>query len=406
MCPGPRDVERLEDIEGWTVGEYIEYTQDDEPTPPNKKSKPKKKSLPYPILYGKDMPVPQPWRDYINKHIKPFLSYKTGGDVLGELPKSAQIDTNMMYVGYHGTQTPSHCDRIGTFGQNLIVYADSPDTSCLWFMAATKDQFAVEKFFQEQSKNYDKQVSIHNDDYFVPIDQLQHAPYPVYVIDQKEGDLVLVPPRGAHQAINRGPGLSIKFAWSRMPVFQLENVVKEIIPFYRKVGREEVYRVLASTWFGLCNRTKQLSEEGLKIETKNELVSDLPYLLKILEYVAHKEWVDDSVKVCKYNDETPFMRFCDCCQVDIFNRCFHHSAEDDDVDVCLDCVVEGKLAEHKDKEFTLYENISRSELESKIIQGWELYAKETNIKHNREEVIQRITNETSIAMQGIKIAKR
>jgi hypothetical protein len=45
--------------------------------------------------------------------------------------------------------------------------------------------------------------SLEHDNYFMPLEQLVKAPFTVYIIVQKEGDYVLLPPRVPHQVINK-----------------------------------------------------------------------------------------------------------------------------------------------------------------------------------------------------------
>ncbi|KAL0479984.1 jmjd-2 [Acrasis kona] len=352
MHPGPRDIETLEDMEDWTVGQYIDLVH----PPVVDERKPKKNTLPYPILYGKDMPVPTTWRTYINRRINPSVSYKTGDDILGEIPKSVQIDTNMMYIGYHGTQTPTHCDRMSTFGQNLIVYSDVPcDTSCVWFIASSSDSHKVEHYFPQCNQD----ACLHDDNFFASIDCLSRAPYDVFVINQKEGDLVLIPPRGAHQAINRGPGISIKFAWSRLPVYHVQHVYEQVMPLYREVGRSEVYRILASCWFGLCNRIKDFDEVQSALD-KDKLISEIKILRRVIQSNMNKERVVDDCTIHQFDDDVAFTRYCDLCNADIFNRCLHRVQQADEEDVCLDCAIQNELINVKD--YQVYETIPRKEM--------------------------------------------
>lgn len=42
-----------------------------------------------------------------------------------------------------------------------------------------------------------------HDNFFMPLEKLAKAPFTVYVIKQKEGDFVLVPPECTHQVVNK-----------------------------------------------------------------------------------------------------------------------------------------------------------------------------------------------------------
>lgn len=69
--------------------------------------------------------------------------------------------------------------------------------------------------------------------YTVSIEELKSAPFDVYITEQKQGDLVLVPSRSCHQVINRG-GLTVKASWSRMTLKGLATAVYHELPIYRR----------------------------------------------------------------------------------------------------------------------------------------------------------------------------
>ena len=65
------------------------------------------------------------------------------------------------------------------------------------FMIGTHDREKVAEYFNEHGG------SIDHDNFFMPIEKLIGAPFTVYVVDQREGDFVLVPPLSPHQVINK-----------------------------------------------------------------------------------------------------------------------------------------------------------------------------------------------------------
>jgi hypothetical protein len=67
----------------------------------------------------------------------------------------------------------------------------------------------------------------------VPVEDLAAAPFDIYVVEQKLGDLVLVPPRSCHQVINNG-GITVKMSWSRMTVQGLVAAFFHELPIYRR----------------------------------------------------------------------------------------------------------------------------------------------------------------------------
>lgn len=412
LIPGPRDVERLIDVVSeeddddddgiWTIRDYIDYvllvTKD--PTSnsisPSSFSKKARKLIKQnnnnkpPLLYGKDVPTPSEWNSFVTSHMLPCLAYKRNGDILGSVPSDLSIETKMCYVGYHGTQTPAHTDLCSTMGHNLMVSTSTPSTSCLWFLARSQDLNVVREYLRNRCN-----VESFNDSFFIPIkDALKEAPFPVFVADQREGDLVLVPPRGWHQAINRGPGITCKFAWSRLSPSMLLRAIDTVVPVYRSLARPETYRLKLSAFHALLESTKFINsnlnlvdfnsnpnsnpsnEENEKKRELKRLETDLPILIHFIEQIYRDERFSGQVE--RNNEPCRFTRICDLCQCDIFNRCFHSSGkaanfeiassvklenekkrknkskkklikkeqdgdeeeEEIDIDICLDCAIE------------------------------------------------------------------
>jgi hypothetical protein len=77
------------------------------------------------------------------------------------------------------------------------------------FMAGTHDREAVADFFAENGG------SIDHDNFFMPIEKLVNAPFTVYVVEQREGDFVLVPPLAPHQVINKVENFVLVFLIKR-----------------------------------------------------------------------------------------------------------------------------------------------------------------------------------------------
>jgi hypothetical protein len=65
------------------------------------------------------------------------------------------------------------------------------------------------------------------------VNEYANAPFDVYVIEQKVGDLVLVPPRSCHQVVNNG-GITAKLSWSRMTVPGLVAAYYHELPLYHR----------------------------------------------------------------------------------------------------------------------------------------------------------------------------
>ncbi|KAL6056808.1 JmjC domain-containing protein [Balamuthia mandrillaris] len=236
---GPRDNDQVTDREGWKLKDYVEYVE----LPAHERKE---------RLYGKDITSPTEWIEHVENNLYPCLLWKRKEDLLGDVPCTAQAESVMIYVGYHGTQTPAHKDIMGTLGHNVMVWGE-PGAMALWFMVATHDRELVKAYWEQHGS------SIDDDNYFMPVEDLLKAPFLVYVIKQQEGDLVLVPPEAAHQVINQG-GVSCKFAWNRLSPQTLELSLESALPTYRKKSKPEVYRVKVAAIHGLLVRSRRVDE--------------------------------------------------------------------------------------------------------------------------------------------------
>lgn len=65
------------------------------------------------------------------------------------------------------------------------------------------------------------------------IEELAQAKFDIYIVEQKIGDLVLVPSRSAHQVVNHG-GITVKMSWSRMTSNNLMAALMHELPIYRR----------------------------------------------------------------------------------------------------------------------------------------------------------------------------
>ena len=217
---GIRNNMNLRDYYNWKIKDYIEYMN----LPVEDRDR---------LLYGKDIPSPECWKDYLASKLHQFMLWKQKGDLLGDIPKDLEPESLMIYIGYHGTITPAHKDIVGTPGHNLMVFGE-PGAGAVWFCCARKDREKVAEFWKDRGQSIDK------DNYFMRLRDLMGANFPIYVIEQQPEDLVLVPCDGPHQVFNIG-GKSVKFAWNRLAAntfkYTLETLVRSIsflfiLPFF------------------------------------------------------------------------------------------------------------------------------------------------------------------------------
>lgn len=94
-------------------------------------------------------------------------------------------------------------------------------------MTTTQDAAKVVAYFQELNQELDLES------HAITLEELQKAPFPVFITEQKLGDFVYVPPRSCHQVVNRG-GITVKTSWSRMTLQGIISAFYHELPIYRR----------------------------------------------------------------------------------------------------------------------------------------------------------------------------
>ncbi|OBZ75450.1 hypothetical protein A0H81_04353 [Grifola frondosa] len=204
--------------------------------------------------YWKDAECPHEWRDWLSSaDIFPSdLLPHSSNDLLRHLISSEPVESLMCYLGIGDTFTPAHKDLCASSGHNLMCYSEK-DGSSFWFMTASDDASAAAEYFQKELKS-----ELDWETYVATAQEFADAPFPVYITEQKLGDLVLVPPRSCHQVVNYG-GLTIKTSWSRMTIDGLTTALYRELPIYRRVCRPEQYRVKSILYRTLLHDTARLA---------------------------------------------------------------------------------------------------------------------------------------------------
>jgi hypothetical protein len=133
----------------------------------------------------------------------------------------------MCYVGVGDTFTPCHKDLCASSGQNIMCWTSDPNSSSFWFMTAGSAAPDVATYFQDIGQELDVESHV------LSLDEFRDAPFDVYVLEQKLGDMVFVPPRSCHQVVNHG-AITIKSSWSRMTVQGLVTALYHELPIYRR----------------------------------------------------------------------------------------------------------------------------------------------------------------------------
>ncbi|KAL8659442.1 MAG: hypothetical protein Q9202_007122 [Teloschistes flavicans] len=351
-------------------------------------------------LYLKDIDCPQVWHDKLREVISPSLFYLNdsvgniggpgcvdepnphapglrkgrgvarAGDLMSCLPPAMRAENLMCYIGHEGTYTPAHREMCASLGQNLMVETsgsvdlDGKPTkpgSSIWFMTESKDRHIVSEYWLS-TLGHDIEIESH----FAQINAWKSAPFTTYIVEQKLGDFILIPPLAPHQVWNRGTR-TMKVAWNRTTVETLELAISEALPRARMVGRDEQYKNKAMIYFALERYTHLLkhvdqqratgSDPYFNVDVKyggkiRQLQKDSRRLLALFTRILLSEALPQNPKEDRKIQYLPFDSnvTCSFCRCNIFNRFLTcptcvvplENGEEDTYDVCLDCYAMGR----------------------------------------------------------------
>ncbi|POS85669.1 hypothetical protein EPUL_002494 [Erysiphe pulchra] len=336
-------------------------------------------------LYLKDIDCPDSWASQLEKIIPESIFYlnecigdvtdnslssfevnNTGqsynqkgitpaGDLMSSLPPEMRALNFMCYIGHDGTYTAAHREMCATVGHNIMVEASKNvggerEGSSIWFMTETTEREDVLEYFSA-TLGHDVDVEKH----FAQINALRKAPFNVWVLEQKVGDLVIVPPLAPHQVWNRGTR-TIKAAWNRTTVDTLELALHESLPNYRMVCREEQYKCKAIVYFTLEKYYKillqnKINENIWQHRRTKQLLDDFRRLFYLYQEIMLSEMFSNPSEE-KDIEKLPFDSSVTCsyCRCNIFNRfltCKTCNSDDlgiagDTFDICMDCYTLGR----------------------------------------------------------------
>ncbi|KAF9981094.1 hypothetical protein BGZ65_004320 [Modicella reniformis] len=245
-------------------------------------------------------------------------------DLNGFCPQIA-AEYLMTYIGQNGTWTPAHIDHCGAIGHNIMVSADNG--SSIWFSISVNNMDS----FEELCRSIGREPQFEN--YFLSVDELALADFPVYVTEQKTGDIILIPSLSYHQVVNLGAA-TIKVAWNRRTTSYIKLAVDTVLPRYTAINNPEVFRIKSVIKYTLEAWTILLVEN-----TKNTAVSKEAFccsfkeLVLLFKRVVEEDWIDiDNLKNEKWaNMDSQPLAFhapdrsnntasvtCDFCKTDIF----------------------------------------------------------------------------------------
>ncbi|KAM5449761.1 hypothetical protein McanCB49686_006488 [Microsporum canis] len=319
-------------------------------------------------MYMKDIDCPPVWHEKLRSLLPPFLYYMnesvaTGegevapaGDLMSSLPDEMRALNMMCYIGHEGTYTPAHQEMCATLGHNIMVEAstgaveDGKPTkpgSSIWFMTESNDLKVVSEYWLS-TLGHDIEI----EDHFAQINAWKSAPFKTWIVEQKVGDFILIPPLAPHQVWNRGTR-TMKVAWNRTTVETLTRALNDALPRARMVCRDEQYKNKAIIYFSLKKYSNLLKKatagQGLRYPS---LIADFKRLFALYTQILLSESFSTQLPEPKNVELVPFSSniTCSYCRCNIFNRfltcpsCIGKfpDGEEDTYDVCMDCFVMGR----------------------------------------------------------------
>ena len=348
-------------------------------------------------IYLKDIDCPQIWHDKLQEQMPPSVFYLNetigdiggpgsieqpdaegmrgpgvarSGDLMSCLPPPMRADNMMCYIGHEGTYTPAHREMCASLGQNLMVEtsgfkddhgkATKPGSS-IWFMTETNDRHTVSEYWLA-TLGHDIEVESH----FAQINAWKAAPFKTYIVDQRVGDFILIPPLAPHQVWNRGT-VTMKVAWNRTTVETLEMALHEALPRARIVCRDEQYKNKAIVYFALTKYSDLLTRADMQRRSapNNQARMEIDYSTKIRQLqkdfkrlfglyteILLSEMLSPVSPSEKRGQYLPYESFVTCsyCRCNIFNRfltcttCIITFGDglEDTYDICMECFAMGR----------------------------------------------------------------
>ncbi|KAJ5031672.1 hypothetical protein J3E73DRAFT_396694 [Bipolaris maydis] len=319
-------------------------------------------------IYLKDIDCPQVWHDKLKEHIPTGLFYlneSTGdvngpgapyeaGDLMSSLPPEMRAENLMCYIGHEGTYTPSHREMCASLGQNIMQ--ERPGSS-IWFMTESKDRHVVSEYWLS-ILGHDIEVENH----FAQLIAWKKAPFRTYVVEQRPGDFILIPPLAPHQVWNRGTR-TMKIAWNRTTVETLELALSEALPNSRVVCRDEQYKNKAIVYYTLLKYSNLIKIASAQIQAGGEQAEAIRHSSKVKQiqkdfkrlFDLYKKILLSEVFAPDSREHPEFLAYdsnvtCSYCRCNIFNRFLSckscknmfSSEIEEPYDVCMDCYCMGR----------------------------------------------------------------
>jgi len=200
----------------------------------------------------------------------------------------------------------------------------------------------------DSQKKYDafmtaRGASPHLDWMNLGTDELLDADFPLYVYDQRVGDLVVFPPATAHQVWNPST-LTTKLVWNILHPLSLEVGFQYVQTPFNRLCHPDVAR----TNLSLSSAMLSLLQDHQKVTAaSSSLPPDLPLLSRLFRQMVHDETIESApvTAISLVTLPAGTIATCNFCSTAIWNR-HVRCTQCTDFDICLLCYVNGRSCEH------------------------------------------------------------
>ncbi|KAL4882908.1 hypothetical protein BJY04DRAFT_226923 [Aspergillus karnatakaensis] len=293
------------------------------------------------FLYAKDLHCPQEWVRSFETILPSALRHLGSLDLFRVLPKEIAPEVLMAYVGTQNSFSGFHRCFSATIAVNLLVEAEGNSIGSICFGTDSSSQMKYDAFMEELGK------SPHTDWANIPVTDLWAAGFPIYVTDQRPGDLVVFPAATAHQIWNVSPMVA-RVVWNIMHTTSITSFFDYVEPSYQQKCHTDTGRVSLIPLHAL--RSLPTGRAFLpSVEEK--------FLLDIFHRMVEDEDTGQDSTLINLVDTQGAVVECNFCGLTIWNRHLH-CEECGDFDLCLTCFVSGRSCRHA-ASYTLVELIPR-----------------------------------------------
>lgn len=234
-------------------------------------------------------------------------------DLLRGLRGDQRVEVLMAYLGGEGTRTPLHLDKCGSVAFNLAVWSEEPASSFKqWWLVHPSDTPALEVALK---RKFGPEATLVDDSHWVDFLQLPNTGFqrPVTVVEQRVGDMVLVPPNSPHCVMNRG-GVTFAVAANVIDCLVLSEVL-ETEAKNRSLQSSSVYRIKVAVWGLMMLQTKEGRVDPALVHAAQSIYEEEKTTVEKAEKVLQKASTGQLGHAKQYMGTVT----CDRCKGDIFN---------------------------------------------------------------------------------------